>query len=118
MILGIGIDIIELERMKKSIDGNRRLVKRVLTEKEQEVFFRLKSDARQVEFLAGRFAAKEAYAKALGTGLGKLSFQDIEIIADEKGAPKIKVEQLPQYKVFLSISHSQDYAVAQVVIEA
>jgi holo-[acyl-carrier protein] synthase len=69
-----------------------------------------------VEFLAGRFAAKEAFSKAMGTGIGKdLSFLDIEIAVDPLGKPVIVK---PDVNAHLSISHSRDYAVAQVVIES
>ncbi|WP_077624165.1 holo-ACP synthase [Sediminibacillus massiliensis] len=117
MIKGIGIDIIELKRIQSSINKNDRFVQRVLTEKEREAYYAIKSPGRQVEYLAGRFAAKEAYSKALGTGLGKLGFQDIEIQADEKGAPQLVDKRGSGVHTFLSISHSKEYAVAQVVLE-
>ena len=72
-------------------------------------------NGRKIEFLAGRFAAKEAYSKAVGTGIGKeLSFLDIEIETDALGKPFIAK---PDITGFISISHSRDYAVAQVIIE-
>src|SRR5690625_6771177 len=88
MIKGIGIDLIELERIEKSIKKNDRLVTRILTRKEQNVFRELKSERRRIEFLAGRFAAKEAFAKATGQGIGKLSFQDMEVLPSRKGDRK------------------------------
>ncbi|WP_430788644.1 holo-ACP synthase [Virgibacillus flavescens] len=117
MIKGIGIDIIEIDRIRKSIEKNSRLVNRVLTPEEQIVYQDLKSQSRQIEFLAGRFAAKEAFGKAAGTGIGKLSFQDIHVAANENGAPSIVVEGYHTRHIFISISHSKDYAVAQVIIE-
>ncbi|SET79665.1 holo-[acyl-carrier-protein] synthase [Oceanobacillus limi] len=117
MIQGIGIDITELHRIKKSMNKNNRFIKRILTNSEQEIFFSLESEARKVEFLAGRFAGKEAFAKAAGTGIGKLSFQDIEILRQENGAPMIQVSGFEMSKIFISISHSEAYAVAQVVLE-
>ncbi|HLS20538.1 MAG TPA: holo-ACP synthase [Bacillota bacterium] len=116
MIKGIGIDIIELTRIEKSIQKNKRIVKRVLTEGEQEVYETFTSDRRKIEFLAGRFAAKEAFAKANGTGIGELSFQHIEILADENGAPKLSVKGYDPTKLFISISHSDTFAIAQVII--
>jgi len=114
MIKGIGIDIIELERIK-NLMKNERFKKRILTENELHQYEAL-TEKRKVEFLAGRFAAKEAYAKAYGTGIGEqLSFQDIEIQNNDKGKPMI-IKPM-NYKVHLSISHSQDFAVAQVIIE-
>jgi holo-[acyl-carrier protein] synthase len=115
MISGIGIDIIELNRIKTIIDRQPKFIQRILTENELMVFEKL-SVERRVEFLAGRFAAKEAYAKANGTGLGnQLSFLDIEIQPDSMGKPQI-IAPIKE-GVHLSISHSRDYAVAQVVIE-
>lgn len=117
MIVGIGIDVIELERIAASINKNSRIINRILTDREQQFFNKLHSQKRRIEFLAGRFAAKEAFAKATGEGIGKLSFQHIHVLPNQKGAPQIQVEGFEKQNIFLSISHSRDYAVAQVVIE-
>lgn len=117
MIKGIGIDIIELSRIKASIEQSERLANRILTKKEKKRYLELPTEGRKVEYLAGRFAAKEACAKALGTGIGTLSFQHIETINNEKGAPLLKVFGHEKYNFLLSISHSKDYAVAQVLIQ-
>lgn len=117
MIIGTGIDIIELDRIEKSLRKNSRIVQKILTEAEQQHFKRLHSFRRKIEFLAGRFAAKEAVSKATGQGIGKLSFQHIEILPNEKGAPMITVVGLEEKHIHLSISHSSDYAAAQVIIE-
>lgn len=117
VIKGIGIDIVELERIEKSMDESDRLAFRILTENELEKYFSIHNVRRRVEFLGGRFAAKEACAKALGTGIGKLSFQHIEVFNEGNGAPGIRVEGYEYYTFFLSISHSKKYAVAQVVIQ-
>jgi len=116
MIVGIGIDIVELDRIEKLLHRQSKFASRILTESEKQRFNSL-SNHRKVEFLAGRFAAKEAYSKAVGTGIGAtLSFLDIEIQNDEYGKPKI----IKPYTdtVHLSISHSKEYAVAQVIIES
>lgn len=117
MIKGIGIDIVELTRIESLMERNKRFVNRILTTAEQEIFNSLPSKKRQVEFLAGRFAGKEAFAKAVGTGIGRLSFQDINIVPDQVGGPTIIVNGYEKKNIFISISHSTDYAVAQVVIE-
>ncbi|MCA0972797.1 holo-ACP synthase [Halobacillus litoralis] len=116
MIKGIGIDLIELDRINQSIKRSSRFVQRILTPKEQERFHTLK-EKRQTEFVAGRFAAKEAFAKSVGTGIGTISFQDIEILPDELGAPTMRVRGFEEYKIWVSISHSSTQAVAQVVVE-
>ncbi|MFD1781385.1 holo-ACP synthase [Fredinandcohnia salidurans] len=116
MIIGTGIDIVELERIKKILHRQKKFVDRILTNAEKEKFFRL-AESRQVEFLAGRFAVKEAYSKAVGTGIGEnLSFLDIEVLSDEKGKP-VLTKPMNQ-KAHLSITHSKDYAVAQVILES
>lgn len=115
MVKGIGIDIVEITRIKKAIDKNSRVVKRILTENEYIHYTTLSTERRKLEYVAGRFAAKEAYAKAAGTGLGKLSLQHIEILSNECGAPEMFV-QGASHDIFLSISHSEHYAVAQVVL--
>ncbi|MFE4144861.1 holo-ACP synthase [Peribacillus sp. YIM B13472] len=115
MIKGIGVDITELDRMETLINRQPRLKERILTESEILIFEKL-NGRRKVEYFAGRFAAKEAFSKANGTGIGKhLSFLDIEIISDDNGKPVISKPF--SEGVHLSISHSRDYAVAQVVIE-
>ena len=115
MIKGIGLDIVETSRIKKILERNERIKDRILTEREKEYFEGL-SPKRKVEFLAGRFAAKEAFSKAYGTGIGKaLSFQDIEISVDSNGKPWI-VYPIKE-GVHLTITHSEHYAIAQVIIE-
>ena len=87
MIFGIGIDIVELHRIENMLSRQARFPQRILTEAEY-ARFTLLSDKRKIEFLAGRFAAKEAFSKAYGTGIGKeLSFQDIETGNDTAGKP-------------------------------
>ena len=69
MIIGHGIDLQEIDAIKRAYEKNNRFAKRVLTEKEFQVFSGFKAEKRQMEFLAGRWAAKEAFAKAMGTGI-------------------------------------------------
>ncbi len=115
MIKGIGIDITEIGRIKKILERQPRFPERILTENELQRFEQLKGQ-RKVEYFAGRFAAKEAFSKANGTGIGKaLSFLDIEIAVDQQGKPCI-IAPIAR-GVHLSISHSKEYAIAQVVIE-
>ncbi|MBS4192513.1 holo-ACP synthase [Bacillus sp. FJAT-49705] len=115
MISGIGIDIVELDRIKKIYERQEKFVERILTSKEKAEF-KVLTKERKTEYLAGRFAAKEAFSKAMGTGIGEaLSFLDIEIEKDARGKPYFS-KPLTQ-GVHLSISHSKEYAVAQVVIE-
>ena len=115
MIVGIGLDLVEIERMKETVKSQPRFANRILTEAEYEIYKSL-SERRRLEFLSGRFAAKEACSKAFGTGIGKeLGFKDIEILNDEKGKPVLSVD-LP-FVPFLSITHTEHYAAAQVVLQ-
>ncbi|WP_144461186.1 holo-ACP synthase [Siminovitchia fortis] len=117
MISGIGLDLVEIERIEKLRGRQERFAERVLSAAELQHYENL-PDKRKTEFLAGRFAAKEAFAKALGTGIGaELSFQDIEIDADERGKPHIVHPVGQRKKIHLSITHTRAYAAAQVVIE-
>jgi len=112
MIFGVGTDLVEINRIKVNY---QRLAERVLSEKEFELFRRFNNENRKLEFLAGRFAVKEAYAKALGTGIGELRFKDIEVLNDELGKPFINMQN--DSKIHVSISHTEQYALAFVVIE-
>lgn len=116
MIFGIGIDLIELNRIEASIRKDDRLVKRILTEQERKVYEGFQKQKRKIEYLAGRFAAKEAFSKAAGTGIGQLSFQHIEVLNLSSGAPVVKAQGFSNEKCFVSISHSEHYATAQVII--
>ncbi|MEB6550527.1 holo-ACP synthase [Heyndrickxia sporothermodurans] len=115
MIQGIGIDIIEIDRIHQLRTRQPRFPEKILTESELELYLELK-ESRKSEYLAGRFAAKEAFSKAMGTGIGKeLSLQDMEIMVDNNGKPYFRK---PHEKgVHLSITHSKQFAAAQVVIE-
>src|SRR5690625_2036565 len=117
MIKGIGIDIVELERISRLVKRNNRFIERTLTKQEIVQYNALRSDRRKTEYLAGRFAAKEAFAKATGTGIGKLQFTDIEVLTTTSGAPSLAVRGYESYHLHVSISHSKHYAVAQVIIE-
>ena len=115
MIFGHGIDLQEISAVKKAYDRNPRFAKKVLTAKEWERFESL-SGNRQMSFLAGRWAGKEAFSKAWGTGIGAVGFKDIEILNNDKGAPV--VTQSPfEGNVFISISHSGDFVQASVILE-
>ena len=121
MIIGLGTDIIEIERVKKAV-GKKNFLNNVFTKTEQNYCeSRGKNSAASY---AARFAAKEAFFKALGTGIfTKLT--DVEIINDERGAPKIflhgKAKTLAESKcvekIFISLSHSREFATAICIIE-
>lgn len=115
MIVGHGIDFQEIEAIERARKKHNDFPKRILTEREFERYQDLQG-RRQLEFLAGRWAAKEAFVKALGTGIGKISFRDIDISNASNGAPYL-VSSYFSGKVWLSISHSGNFAQASVILE-
>ena len=115
MIVGHGIDIEELASIQNAVEKRKGFAQRVLTDKEMERFSSLKG-RRQVEYLAGRWSAKEAFSKALGTGIGKLGFQDLEVLNNERGAPYFSKSPFSG-KVWLSISHTDQFVTASVILE-
>ncbi|NGP46254.1 holo-ACP synthase [Bacillaceae bacterium SIJ1] len=116
MIVGIGLDIVELARIERFYRDKPSFATRILTPAEQKEFARL-SGRRAIEYLAGRFAAKEAYAKAIGTGLGAAcGFQDIEVLKSPSGAPVLRANK-EERRVHISVTHSEQVACVQVIIE-
>ena len=115
MIVGHGIDIEELASIQNAVKKREGFAQRVLTDKELERFSSLKG-RRQIEYLAGRWSAKEAFSKAMGTGIGKLGFQDLEILNNERGAPYFSKSPFSG-KVWLSISHTDQFVTASVILE-
>ncbi|KFN93602.1 holo-[acyl-carrier protein] synthase [Tetragenococcus muriaticus PMC-11-5] len=93
-----------------------KLIKRILTGNEYQLFSQ-KSAKRQVEFLGGRYACKEAFSKAWGTGIGKVSFQEIEVLSNSAGAPEVTASPFKEGQVFVSITHTNELALAQIILE-
>ncbi|MFR3072061.1 MAG: holo-ACP synthase [Paeniclostridium sp.] len=120
-ILDIGIDIVEIERLEKALQRNKRFLDKLFTKEEIDYF---KSKGLKTETIAGNFSAKEAISKALGTGIRNFNFKDIEILRDKKGKPIVKTynnlrEICIDYNVLeikVSISHSKNYAVANAIV--
>jgi len=115
MIVGHGIDIEALASIQNAVEKREGFAQRVLTDKEMERFSSLKG-RRQIEYLAGRWSAKEAFSKAIGTGIGKLGFQDLEVLNNERGAPYFSKSPFSG-KVWLSISHTDQFVIASVILE-
>ena len=124
MIYGVGTDLVDIERVKKILSKNRDgFIERILSEHEQALFA---NKADSAAYCAKRFAAKEAFAKALGTGIGQVvSFQDLTVRNNENGKPHfIPSEKLRLYLLekginqgHLSISDESQNAIAFVVLE-
>lgn len=119
MIIGIGLDIVDIDRIEQLLKRQPRFPERVLTDREREKMAALPTPKRRLEYLAGRYAVKEAFAKAKGSGIGKaLSFQDIETKNLSGGQPTISSRMLGDDEAaFASITHSAQMAAAQVIIE-
>jgi len=122
MIVSIGTDIVEIGRIAGALERHgRSFAERILCPRELMRFDQVASPA---AYLAKRFAAKEALAKALGTGIGKVSWQDIETVNNAAGAPQFLLADRVQAlmteqgadRAMLSLSDEQDYALAFVVL--
>ncbi|RCW49273.1 MULTISPECIES: holo-ACP synthase [unclassified Halanaerobium] len=123
MIIGTGVDIVENQRIEKLIKkyGDRFIEKLFLLSEADYC----KDKAQYVSCFAARYAAKEAALKALGTGLRDNSWHDIEIFHSELGKPEINLKgnaaeiaaKMGVKKIFVTISHEQNYSIAQVILE-
>ena len=121
MIVGIGNDIIEIERIEKAI-SKEGFKDKIYTQRELE---NIKKRGNRAETYAGVFSAKEAISKAIGTGVREFSLTDLEILNDDLGKPYVVVsEKLDKiikskkenYQIEISISHSKKYAIAMAII--
>ncbi len=113
-INGVGVDIVELARFEGKSHDN--LAMRILSEAEKSIYDAFTSHKRCVEFLAGRFAAKEAFTKAHRGFEDAINYKDVSILYDEHGAPYVKGPDLGGI-VNISIAHSDHYAVAMCTVE-
>lgn len=121
MIIGIGIDIIEISRIQQAIK-HPAFISRIFTDSEQE-YCNSRGVQRAASY-AARFAGKEAVFKAFGTGLSKGSWQDIEIINDKRGCPNVRLrgfyaeiaQEMGVTKIQLSLTHAREYAAANAVL--
>tara|TARA_B100001250_G_C19662914_1_gene727947 strand:+ start:20 stop:406 length:387 start_codon:yes stop_codon:yes gene_type:complete len=123
-IIGNGVDIVENKRIKNSLK-KKGFINRVFTQNEINKSKQLNN---KINYFAKRFAAKEAFVKALGEGFrNNINFSDIEIINDQKGKPIIVISnnikkflkkkfKLNKYKIFLSLSDEKDHSIAYVLI--
>lgn len=119
----LGNDIIEIERIRQAIERSSLFVERVYTP--HEIDYCESRNKGRYESFAGIYAAKEAFIKALGTGMRHGSWQDIEVYHDELGAPLIRLqdtfkniyETLGYTNIHVSISHCKEYAMSTVILE-
>tara|TARA_Y100000590_G_scaffold470439_1_gene664913 strand:+ start:3659 stop:4051 length:393 start_codon:yes stop_codon:yes gene_type:complete len=125
-IFGIGTDIVNIKRMRESLKKNGDIFKKRIFSKNEIIYCDKKKNS--FPFYAKRFAAKEAFSKALGTGIRKgIYFKDIEIFNDGLGKPSIKLKgstakflrkkiRNKKYSIYLSLSDDEPWAQATVII--
>jgi len=122
MIMGVGIDIVQIERMERWL-CNQRLLERYFHIDEINLAFSRGKLAAQT--LAARFAAKEAFGKAIGTGLSRIILKDILVLNNENGKPymmlrdtaKTALENTGAARVHISMSHEKENAIAVIILE-
>ena len=121
MIIGIGNDIIEIERIEKAI-SKEGFKNKIYSQRELE---NIQKRGNRTETYAGIFSAKEAISKAIGTGVREFSLTDLEILNDDLGKPYVVVSEKldkilrnkkEEYQIEISISHSKKYAIAMAII--
>jgi len=120
MLEGLGIDMVEVDRIKKVLDRwGERFLHRVFTSEERDY---CKRKAHPEQSLAARFAAKEAVLKAIGTGLsGGIRWTDVKIVNDKSGKPEVRldkkiIQRIGDKKILLSISHTKEFAIAFAIL--
>lgn len=119
-VVGIGVDVVEIPRMRTALERTPSLLGRLFTDRERDGCRSL------VGALAARFAAKEAVAKAFGTGIRGFSFRDVEVLNDELGRPIVELHagaarlaaELGVARVHLSLTTGADLAIAHAVAES
>jgi holo-[acyl-carrier protein] synthase len=122
VIRGIGVDVVAVSRMRRWVDDDS-LMRRYFADQEREAIYQRRDGA--ALSLAARFAAKEAFAKALGTGFRGFGLRDVWVVNDALGKPELHVSgpasralaRLGGSRLWLSLTHEQEHAIAMVVIE-
>lgn len=122
MIAGVGVDIVEIRRIETAMNRTSGFLEKIFTDSELK---HLKSRNLRPEYIAGRFAAKEAVSKALGTGFRSFNFKDIIVKNTDFGKPIVTLsgnadliaKKMGEYNLQLSISHGEDNAIAYAILE-
>ncbi len=124
MVVGIGVDIVEVKRIERALSNGESMVQRVFTAREIQYCMAHKN---KYQHFAGRFAAKEAALKALGTGWqAGIRWKDVEVVAGELGRPMLELhgkameiyQESGAQRPMVTITHADDYAVAMVVLDS
>lgn len=114
------MDIVEIERVERALQRRKSFAQRIFTEREKKYCL---SRPKPAAHFALRFAAKEAVAKALGTGIGFISWKDIEVVNEKKGKPKVILKgrakevanRVGIEEIFISLSYTRGNAIASVI---
>lgn len=116
MILGIGIDLVELDRLKELLSD--RFIDRVLSVEEKKMYLNIAAENTKLSFIGGRFAAKEALFKAISKGNGTAYYRDFSILNHDHGKPYVETDFFKDDEIIhLSITHTDHFAIAYVMIE-
>lgn len=116
MIKNFGIDIIENNRFIDKID-DEKFIERILSPKEIINYIQITHPNRKVEFLASRFSAKESFIKAMGDKIRNFNYSQVSVLNKPNGAPYIETVFNVDYEILVSISHSQEYTITQVIMQ-
>jgi holo-[acyl-carrier protein] synthase len=112
MILGVGVDVVSIERLRRALERTPGIAERVFTDDERATAY---SRGSPEASLAARFAAKEACRKAIGQ---RLPWKAVEVVSSESGAPSLRVPARPDLRLHLTLSHDAGVALAFVVAES
>src|SRR5690554_6185115 len=116
MIVGVGIDMVDLDRIKELM--SQRFINRILSLEEKNIFDNINNESNKLSFLGGRFAAKEAIFKAISKGDGKANYTDFSILNDEHGKPYVKSRYFDEsINVHISITHTDHHAMCYCLLE-
>lgn len=111
MILGVGVDICQNNRVKTTLS------ERILSVEEQKLFNEIKLESRKIEFLAGRFAVKEAIIKAMSSLNDDIGMRNLVVLNDDKGMPYLSKPIFVDKKIYISLSHEKEYSIGYAIIE-
>lgn len=117
MIIGVGTDIVQIPRIERLLNlYQQRFIKKILSQSEIQKLTSLNKELHS-NFLAKRFAAKEAFSKAIGSGIGRgLSFKDISILNDDLGRPFVEISSNKFNHLLIHLSISDDYPIAMAFV--
>ncbi|MCD4827697.1 MAG: holo-ACP synthase [Acholeplasmataceae bacterium] len=115
MILGIGIDLVELDRIEALLD--ERFINRILSLEELLIFNDINNEQVKLSYIGGRFAAKEAIFKAISKGNGNARYTDFSILNDEFGKPFVVSSHFVDEIIHITITHTDKYAMSYCLIE-